>query len=65
MDHRNDFVKNNYNPSVISEMEEIDERISKSRDKEEILKLRFEKVMKSMMLNSAYNGSPRQTYIPW
>ena len=65
MDHRNDFVKNNYNPSVISEMEDIDERIAKSNDKEEILKLRFEKMMKAMTLNSAYNGSPRQSYIPW
>jgi hypothetical protein len=54
---------NEFNPSIVKDINDINKKIEKETDSEELLKLRLQRLYRGMEINtSIYNRNPRCYY---
>jgi hypothetical protein len=54
-----------FNPSVIKDVKEINEKINKETNSEEILKLRLQRLYRGMELNTSIYQRNYRSYFPY
>ena len=56
---------NGFNPNVLKDVKELNQKIAKETDQEEALKLRLQRLYRGMELNTGINTPPYRGYYPY
>ena len=65
MNNSLDRYNNGFDPKVVKEINSINEKIQKERDKEELMKLKMQRMCLGFNINSGAIGRVRNGYYPY